>query len=164
MQAGIHLDQRMFAYYMGFGLATGILTIALVSVSWWKLNRQDLKRRQRLLLIVFLLTAAERIIATGSNLVGSASGEHYFPLGGYYFGMADILALVITLLILGALLSQIAVDSHDRQRLQGEMEAGRSAQLLLLGSDLAIATNAFSVDLVYEPALEVGGDFYWTRI
>ena len=48
------------------------------------------------------------------------------------------------------------------------MEAARAAQLFLLGSgtgiSIGIRTGKFEVDPAYPSALEVGGDFHWTRV
>ena len=46
------------------------------------------------------------------------------------------------------------------QRLTGEIEAARAVQQLLLPGASLQSGNGFKVDAVYEPASEVGGDFY----
>ena len=48
------------------------------------------------------------------------------------------------------------------QRLTGEIEAARAVQQLLLPGASLHSGSGFKVDAVYEPASEVGGDFYQT--
>lgn len=47
----------------------------------------------------------------------------------------------------------------DRDRLQGEMQAARSVQEVLIPSH-AVQVPGFTVDASYRPAMEVGGDFF----
>jgi sigma-B regulation protein RsbU (phosphoserine phosphatase) len=47
----------------------------------------------------------------------------------------------------------------DRERLRGEMEAARHIQQLLLPSRVS-HMSGFDIDVIYQPATEVGGDFF----
>jgi len=58
------------------------------------------------------------------------------------------------------LLQQVESDRRQKQRLASEMNAARSAQQFLLGQTASIDTGTYVIQPVYEPATEVGGDFY----
>ncbi len=148
-----------FSFYLAFGSLSGVVSAVVISVAWKMLWNERPPLSRHLLLSVLMLLSLERIVW------GSTSGyEASFQFGGYQFELIDLLSLVLTSVMLVLLLRQIVIDRRDRQRLQGEMLAGRDAQLFLLGSGSIIHTANFEVDPVYEPAAEVGGDFHWTRI
>ena len=154
----------IFNYYMGFGVATGAVAILLIALAWWKPAKEQPAASPHFISIVLMLQAIERIFATGGFLISGSSAEIFVEFGGYFFNVADILALFLTTIILILLLRQVVLGRRVQHRLQGELEAARSAQLSLLGSGKVIHTDYFEIDPVYEPALEVGGDFHWTRV
>ena len=86
-----------------------------------------------------------------------------FTVGGFAMNRGNVFGLLVSLAITGLLLRRFAGDRRERQRLAGELEAARAVQQLLLPGAEA-STGSFVVDAVYEPAQEVGGDFYWTRL
>ncbi len=69
-----------------------------------------------------------------------------------------LFAFAFTLILLRRLLR----DRDERVRLSGELEAARTVQQLLLPASRT-TTSAYETMAVYEPAQEVGGDFFWTR-
>jgi Stage II sporulation protein E (SpoIIE) len=73
------------------------------------------------------------------------------------------LGLLVSLAVTWLLLRRFAGDRQEKQRLAAELGAARVVQQLLL-PDAAASTGSFILEAVYEPALEVGGDFYWTRL
>lgn len=78
-------------------------------------------------------------------------------------GFWPILGLVnvpLTLTVVLLLTAQFAGDRRERIRLSAELEAARVVQQLLL-PDATLNSGTLSVEAVYEPALEVGGDFYY---
>lgn len=58
------------------------------------------------------------------------------------------------------LLRRMVLDRQEKQRLAGELEAASVVQRLMLSSQEERAPG-LSIDAVYRPALEVGGDFYY---
>jgi phosphoserine phosphatase RsbU/P len=58
------------------------------------------------------------------------------------------------------LLRRLVLDRQEKQRLAGEFEAARVVQQLMLSSRDEPTAN-YTVEAVYRPAQEVGGDFYY---
>ena len=85
-----------------------------------------------------------------------------FRVGETVVSRDYVFGLVVSLAVMWLLLRRIAGDRQERQRLSAELEAARAVQQLLL-PEAAAFTGAFALDAVYEPAQEVGGDFYWSR-
>ncbi len=150
---------RSFGY---FTLATGGISVVLIAMAWRKLLKEKAPASEHIFLLVLSLPAIEQIASRLNGINGS--GEYFIRYGAYLYSSAHVTTLVLASLIVILLLRQTIADRRDRQRLKGEMEAGRTAQLFLLGSGMAISTGNFEIDPVYEPALEVGGDFHWTRV
>ncbi|HLK65736.1 MAG TPA: PP2C family protein-serine/threonine phosphatase [Bryobacteraceae bacterium] len=79
---------------------------------------------------------------------------------GYCWDPYDVFQLPVCVLILALLIRSAIVDRQEQQRLTRELEAARIVQQLLLqGSDLR--QPGLVLDAVYQPAQEVGGDFYY---
>lgn len=70
--------------------------------------------------------------------------------------LVEVLFLIAMLAILG---NRFMRSRHEEQRLTGELEAARSMQSLLIPAT-APNTPGFTVESVYIPASEVGGDFF----
>ena len=60
-------------------------------------------------------------------------------------------------------LRRLNQDRREKERLAGELEAARLVQNLLFSAP-AEAPGLATVEAVYAPANEVGGDFHWTRL
>ena len=150
---------RAFGY---FTLATGGVSVVLIAVAWRKLLKENAPAAEQVFLLVLSLPAIEQVASRLNGINGS--GEYFIRYGTYVYSSAHVMTLLLASLIVVLLLRQMIADRRDRQRLKGEMEAGRTAQLFLLGSGMAISTGKFDIDPAYEPALEVGGDFHWTRV
>jgi hypothetical protein len=90
------------------------------------------------------------------------SGLTFF-VHGYKFPEEEPPLLLLAGLMISVALRQMAAARREKDRLAGELEAARSVQQLLIPAATA-QTKAFRLDAVYEPAQEVGGDFYWTRV
>ena len=73
--------------------------------------------------------------------------------------------MTVTLFAFGftlILVRRLLLDRDEKVRLTSELEAARTVQQLLL-PDTRTTTGAYEAQAVYEPAQEVGGDFYWSR-
>jgi serine phosphatase RsbU (regulator of sigma subunit) len=66
--------------------------------------------------------------------------------------------IAIGLLFILLMARQAAQDRSERERLASELEAARAMQQLLLPK-----AEAAGVEAVYQPAAEVGGDFYYVE-
>ncbi len=72
-----------------------------------------------------------------------------------------IAAVVVSLTLL--LVQRLRTTNRDRAALQGEMDAARRIQQLLV-PPMIDSTSSWNIDAAYLPAREVGGDFYRCRV
>jgi serine/threonine protein phosphatase PrpC len=78
------------------------------------------------------------------------------PIPVHFASIADFTGvLVIVLIIFGRFLR----IHRDQERVSGELAAARSVQELMIPQE-KLATPGFEVDSIYNPANEVGGDFF----
>ncbi|HUA57312.1 MAG TPA: SpoIIE family protein phosphatase [Verrucomicrobiae bacterium] len=110
------------------------------------------------------------LMATCLGMVALLQTQRHFPLpgfslylqaAGYLFHLYDIVVILLTALMTLILLLSLGADRREKHRLAGELDAARAVQQLLLAPP--VATPGYDIATVYEPAQEVGGDFYWTR-
>ena len=73
--------------------------------------------------------------------------------------IADFVGILVIVLIIFARFLRI---QRDQEQAKSEMAAARSVQELMIPQE-KIATPGFEVDSVYNPAHEVGGDFFHVR-
>ena len=118
-----------------------------------------------LLLIPLVLTIvgiAEPILTGGFNDFGGA-GSYKSPLtiqAGpipiHFAAIADFAGLLAIIVIIFVRFLRI---HHEQERASGELAAARSVQELMIPHE-KVATPGYEVDSVYNPATEVGGDFF----
>ncbi len=119
-----------------------------------------------LLLIPLLLTLVgiiEPILTTEGDLAGrpfhSLLTFHAGPIPIHFAAVADFTGiLAIVIIIFGRFLR----IQRDQERASSELAAARSVQELMIPQQ-RIKTPGFEVDSTYEPANEVGGDFFHVR-
>ncbi len=151
----------MMRFYWGTFLGGGLL-IALAFVHAWRASGQRVSWEERLVGLTLGLLGfvhAEdffRRIVGVPNLVPVS-----FRCGQYQVDRDQVLFTCLAALILAMLIRRLSADRREKQRLASEFEAARVVQHLLLTAPAAVP--CFEVEAVYEPAQEVGGDFYWTR-
>jgi hypothetical protein len=80
--------------------------------------------------------------------------SHPFPVS-----IADVVEALFLLAMLAILSNRFMRSRREEQRLVGELEAARGMQSLLVPAT-APSTPGFTVESVYIPASEVGGDFF----
>ena len=85
--------------------------------------------------------------------------EVALPLPPFTVQLGTLFHLVFLLALLVFLIRRFAYARQREQRLQGEFEAARQIQLVLLPDELDQCPG-FHVESVYRPASEVGGDFF----
>jgi hypothetical protein len=78
------------------------------------------------------------------------------PIPIHFASIADVTGLLVIVIIIFARFLRI---HRDRERASSELAAARNVQELMIPHEKA-ATPGFEVDSVYNPATEVGGDFY----
>ena len=128
---------------------------AAVAHHWWRRRSQHLLH---LVLALPLLNFAQdwfrRLLSPWLGNTSYLTGVQ--RLGSLWFLGDDVFLLFISAITLALLYRRVISDSRERHRLSGEMEAARVVQQLLISKTPARE----SIDAVYEPAQEVGGDFY----
>ena len=75
------------------------------------------------------------------------------------FSASTLVEILFLIAMLAILSNRFMRSRREEQRLAGEFEAARSVQSLLIPAT-APSTPGFSVESVYIPASEVGGDFF----
>jgi sigma-B regulation protein RsbU (phosphoserine phosphatase) len=117
-----------------------------------------------LLLIPLVLTIIGIAEPIMTSLLSDSSGHPYRspltiqagPVPIHFASIADFTGLLAIVLIIFVRFLRI---QHDRERAQSELAAARSVQDLMIPREKQ-DTPGFEVDSVYQPANEVGGDFF----
>jgi hypothetical protein len=112
-------------------------------------------------LILSIVGIAEPILT--SNMLDWAGRTYRSPLtiqAGpipiHFASIADFTGMLAIVIVIFARFLRI---HRDQERASGELAAARSVQELMIPHE-RLATPGFEVDSVYNPANEVGGDFY----
>ena len=158
-----------------FGMIALLIFIYLGSLCWmvmWTvfifltLILATIKRNYEagLLLIPLVLTIvglAEPILTGGISEWGGR--PYHSPLtiqAGmipiHFATVADFIGMLAILMIIFGRFLRI---QHDQERASSELAAARSVQELMIPQE-KVATPGYEVDSVYNPAAEVGGDFF----
>ena len=110
--------------------------------------------RMRLLLLTTAAAVFLRAtVLTFANPLESLNSR--FLIGGVVWTAYDFAAALLTITIIGLLISRFTADRREKHRLAAEMEAARMVQRAMLHPP-----EASGIEAAYLPALEVGGDFY----
>jgi phosphoserine phosphatase RsbU/P len=117
-----------------------------------------------LLLVPLALTGIGMLEPMLTSAMGEMSGRTYsspltiqagaMPI--HFASIADFTGILVIVLIIFVRFLRI---HRDQERASSELAAARSVQELMIPHE-KLATPGFEVDSVYEPANEVGGDFY----
>jgi len=75
------------------------------------------------------------------------------------FSVGDVTDVLVQLAVLAILILRFARTRRDRQRLATELEAARAVQSILMPKEIP-AVPGFEIQCSYQPAGEVGGDFF----
>ena len=81
------------------------------------------------------------------------------PVPIKFASIADFTGILVIVLIIFFRFQRI---QREQERASSELAAARSVQELMIPAE-KIATPGFEVDSIYEPANEVGGDFFFVR-
>lgn len=161
----------IYFQWTGMGVSYAIAEACTVPAYLWIIARlligafrKDISAR--LLLVPVTLSygmgsasLTARIIAqlSGSNHIISANitlFERPFPIS-----LGDVIGLIFLLSLLIFLMRRFSLARKEEERLALEFEAAKSVQSLLIPSRAQV-TPGFTVESVYLPAHEVGGDFF----
>jgi len=112
-------------------------------------------------LVLSIVGIAEPILTAAMGAMGTRAYSnpltlHAGPIPIHFTSIADFTSiLAIVIIIFGRFLRV----QRDQERVSGELAAARSVQELMIPHE-RIQTPGFEVDSVYNPANEVGGDFF----
>lgn len=117
-----------------------------------------------MLLIPLLLEMVGFAEAVVTGSMGAMTGRVYRspltvnfgPIPIHFAAIADLAGILAIIVIIFVRFIRI---QRDQQRVSSELAAARSVQELMIPQE-RIATPGFEVDSVYNPATEVGGDFF----
>jgi phosphoserine phosphatase RsbU/P len=120
-----------------------------------------------LLLIPFVLSVVGIVEPILTGGMSSSLGRPYHspltiqagPIPIHFATIADFAGLLAIVLIIFVRFLRI---QHDRERAKSELAAARSVQELMIPHE-KVATPGYEVDSVYNPAAEVGGDFFYVQ-
>ncbi len=152
-------SRRILLFQIGWCAA---LSLGAIVWNWWT-RPGSLPVEQHILRGVILVQPL--VALTFYTLLpsfGITVSSRDFHLGPFFLTWLSLAGLLLSVTILSLLLRQSRADQQARVRLSGEIEAARVVQQLLLPAPPV--TPDFAVEAVYDPAAEVGGDFYWTRV
>jgi hypothetical protein len=111
-------------------------------------------------LILSIVGIAEPMVTAGMAGVGreyrSPLTIQAGPIPIHFASIADFTGMLAIVIIIFARFLRI---QRDRERASSELAAARNVQELMIPQE-KLSTPGFEVDSVYNPATEVGGDFY----
>lgn len=112
-------------------------------------------------LVLSIVGIAEPILTSAMSAMGTHAYTnpltlHAGPIPIHFTSIADFTSiLAIVIIIFGRFLRV----QRDQERVSSELAAARSVQELMIPQE-KIQTPGFEVDSIYDPAAEVGGDFF----
>jgi len=80
-------------------------------------------------------------------------------IGGWIFNWGPCVMVVLGAAILAIFARELLQDRREKQRLAGELAAGRAVQQVLLGTAIP-DVQGLLIESAYKPAGELGGDFF----
>ncbi len=137
----------------------GLMTLGALAVHAWRFRR-DALFCAGVALVTYLHTGGwGRVDQFGLPRLAQTEVRGWIPFVlVWHLITASVLAVAVTVREVRRLLT----DRDEKLRLASELEAARTVQQLLLPQS-AVDSPHFETQAVYEPARQVGGDFYWTR-
>ncbi len=134
-----------------------LVAIALIVHHWRRVPFTRLAVPDHLFRLILLVQAAGYLELWGRYMLGlKLLMPEWYLLGPYRLWREDLFWLPVSTVILMLMIRRITADRRERLRLASELGAARTVQQLLF----APLGEESPIEAVYEPALEVGGDFY----
>ena len=134
------------------------LTLGAIAWSMWSLGRIP-GRWDRFAVPALVLLA---VLGKVNRFQPISVVSNRFVVGHYAWNLNGLIVIGIGSLTTFVLLRRLVADRREKQRLASELEAARAVQQLLL-PNATLNSARYETEAVYQPAQEVGGDFYWTR-
>ena len=85
--------------------------------------------------------------------------EPYFPIGGWQWPYTACTRSALGVVTLAILVRDLIRDRSEKQRMAAELAAGRAVQQVLIPEETPTIPG-FTIQSVYKPFGEVGGDFF----
>jgi sigma-B regulation protein RsbU (phosphoserine phosphatase) len=130
------------------------IILAILLFGWWRGGGLKHSLDRHLIAVVLCLLVSTQINSNSGRLY-----PVFFPMAGYLWSTQSTSIMVLATILTFLLLRNLIADRREKQRMAGELEAARGVQQLLFSGALP-ASSDYRIDAVYEPALELGGDFY----
>jgi Stage II sporulation protein E (SpoIIE) len=115
-------------------------------------------RRERLIAIPLLITDLAYL-----PTLQEVQRHLHVPFGIVIFGWlwqwGEATQILLCAIVFAIFVRELVADQRARIRLEGEVEAARSVQQVLVPAE-SPSILGFAIEAVYRPAGEVGGDFY----
>ncbi len=151
----------IFVYLGSFLWITGWFLFIFVTLIAATIRRNFEAGLLLIPLVLTIIGVAEPIM---TSLLSDSSGHPYRspltiqagPVPIHFASIADFTGLLAIVLIIFVRFLRI---QHDREHAKSELAAARSVQELMIPLE-RIDTPGYEVDSVYQPATEVGGDFF----
>ncbi len=128
--------------------------ILLVAWGWWRNGGLRQRPIPHLMAGTLVLLALTRMNSGGLGLF-----PVFVNVAGYFWSSQSSMTVALAAILTTLLIINLGADRRERQRLASELEAARGVQQLLITGATAVQPG-YAIDSVYEPAQEVGGDFY----
>jgi sigma-B regulation protein RsbU (phosphoserine phosphatase) len=157
----------------GFGLLTNLPFVILLAVVIPGVLALDWRRGNReagiLLIPAFLFSlyiyAVYALAFLWQFPVWKAAAQHglnliqRFPVGPFAIGGSDISGILSTIALAVIIVLRSGSTSRRQAVLEGELEAAREVQQVILPDQIETIPG-FAIESAYEPAQQVGGDFF----
>lgn len=115
-------------------------------------------RRERLIAIPLLITDLAYL-----PTLSEVQRHLHVPFGIVIFGWlwqwGEATQILLCAIVFAIFVRELVADQKARVRLEGEVEAARTVQQVLVPAE-SPSIPGFAIEAVYRPANEVGGDFY----
>ena len=106
----------------------------------------------------FLVTCSQQLVNSGSDWVEILTRPH-LVMGPYSMSLHALLDLLLSVVLIVTVVRLQARHWRRQTVLEGEMRSAREVQQVLLPEEVP-AIPGYSIVTVYQPAAEVGGDFF----
>ena len=131
-----------------------VAAILLVAWGWWRNGGVRQRPIPHLIAGTLVLLTLARMNSGGLGLF-----PVFVNVAGYLWSAQSSMTVAFAAILTILLVLSLGADRRERQRLASELEAARGVQQLLITGSKALPSG-YAIDSVYEPAQEVGGDFY----
>jgi len=137
------------------------VTFDISELMLWVLTVQGFRRgqrRDRQIAVAFALFLCVRwTLSPYFRAITHAPAD--VEIGGWRWGLTPPVMILLGIATLVIFVRDLLDDRREKQRLAAEQAAGRAVQQVLI-LDTTLAVPGFSIQSVYKPAGEVGGDFF----